>query len=408
MINLPFKFYSYLKKDALLFLKRRKYLYLSLAVPVLIALIFIMMMGSSEFSIDLAVCDMDDTENSKEILNKMEDFNPIFLGQENCLEKLRNGVRSGKYPAGLEIGEGFEENLRAMNQSKVVVYYDATKPAFSNTVSWRVDSATRPFEKQIIDQLNQKLKERVSSAREGIEVVKGYDLGPVSERVNEIDSDLKKVENMETEFIVNPLWVEERPLGSEKDTKGNSIAFILPIVLIFTLLMLSSTTFIYDRRNNFLSRVKKSTSLSVYFISKLVFFFALGLIQAALVVGLYYAFGETYAINLLNVLHLVLAISLIDTIIGLLIGLVSDNEGVAILFSLIIAFPLMLLSGVFYPLETMPGFVQFIVNVMPLNYQIGIAKNVLLFEKGFSGFYLWFVGAGFILVWWLASRSVDE
>ncbi len=408
MFKTCLKFWSYLKKDLLLFVKRKKYLYLTLLIPLVVALIFILMISPNNYSIKMGVCDFDNTQQSKQAINELQNFNAVFLENNgNCTDKLIQEVRSGTYAAGLEIGKGFSENINNLKQAKLVIYYDETDVAFSNLISWKVDASTKPFERKIIDNLNTELKNKVSSTRSNVEVAKELSSGTIKNKVEEIDSNLQDIEQIETEFLVNPIWTEMRPVSSGKSAKENSIAFILPIILLFTLLMLSSTLFIYDKKNKFLTRVKTSTSISLYIFSKLVFFFILAIVQFLTVLLLYFAFGANYTINFLNILHLILAISLINTLIGLIIGLVSENEGIAILFSLVVSFPLMLLSGIFYPIQTMSGFMQKIVTSLPLHYEIGISKKVLLFNQGFSGNWFWFALILFIGVCYFVRKKGD-
>jgi ABC-2 type transport system permease protein len=89
----------------------------------------------------------------------------------------------------------------------------------------------------------------------------------------------------------------------------------------------------------------------------------------------------------------------------MLIGLISDNEGIAILFSLIISFPFMLLSGIFYPLQTMPRLIQYFAKLIPLNYQIDYSKAVLLFGQSIGT--RWLITAFILLiaVYYLITRK---
>ncbi|MCK5452123.1 MAG: ABC transporter permease, partial [Candidatus Aenigmarchaeota archaeon] len=74
-----------------------------------------------------------------------------------------------------------------------------------------------------------------------------------------------------------------------------------------------------------------------------------------------------------------LFISLVNTFAGIIIGLLSDSEGVAVLISLIITLPLLFLSGMFYPVDLMPFLVRMISDVMLLNTEILMMKQALLF-----------------------------
>jgi len=163
---------------------------------------------------------------------------------------------------------------------------------------------------------------------------------------------------------------------------------------------------IYDKKSLFIVRVKSSTSPSLYLFAKLLFFVCVTVIQFAIIFGLFLISGANYSFGWLNLLELLVAIAFINTLIGFLIGLISDNEGISVLFSLMIAFPLMLVSGIFYPVQTLPGFVRWFSNILPLNYQIESTKMVLLFNQNIPNWWMLYSLVLFCLVWWIVKRKV--
>jgi len=399
------KFYSYVKKDIFLFVKRKKYLYLSLIIPLLIALIFLLMLSPSPQKIKLGVCNLDGAELSQNVFLEMEHFEPVLLQGSDCRVKVLDLVLDGSFPVGVVIPKGFSQNIENLQQAHLDIYFDNTDIAFANLIDWRIDQSLQPFKKQIIEELNLKLKKRVSNIRSGIEVLKKFEINRISSSVEEIDLELQSIEEMETEFLVNPIWTLKNGVYEKVETRKLSIAFILPIILLFTILMLSSTSLIYDRKNHFISRVKTSTSVAVYVLAKLVFFFILALAQAIIVFLVYLFYGNFYLTNPLNILYLILAISVINTLLGLLIGIISENEGIAILFSLIIALPLMLLSGIFYPLQTVSPFLGAITKILPLHYQINFSKQVLIFGQRISNQWLISASILFLIVCYLVRKK---
>jgi len=94
-----------------------------------------------------------------------------------------------------------------------------------------------------------------------------------------------------------------------------------------------------------------------------------GLLQALLMVVVgYLAFGVEIEGNKLLFLAAVLMGALVFVSMGyLLAGLASSEEGVVGITQLV-NFPMMFLSGTFFPIETMPDFFRPVVNLMPLTY----------------------------------------
>jgi len=384
------KFYGYLKKDVLLLVRRKKHMYLFLALPFIIGLLFIFFLNPSPNSLATAVCDNDGTDFSKQAISDLNGFSVTILDSENCVEEMSSLIKQGKYSLGLEIPKGFSNNLENLEQSRVLVYYDNTDIALANLVDWKVESSLAPFERSIINQLNNEIKNRISAIRSGVDLVSDFSKSSssVDRRINEIDSDLKAIENIDTEFILNPIWTDSRPLYDD-EASDSGIAFVFPIIALFVVLMLSSTSIIYDRKTNFLIRVKSSTSPLVYLFAKIVFFFAITLVNFLIIFLLFIIYGSSFTFNIFQILNLVAFIAVTNTLMGMFIGSISDNEGIAVLFSLIISLPFMLVSGVFYPIQTLPKFVQILSRMMPMNYQIAYSKTVLLLGQsiGFKWIY---------------------
>ncbi len=95
-------------------------------------------------------------------------------------------------------------------------------------------------------------------------------------------------------------------------------------------------------------------------------------------------FGINFAVSGLGVSLIVLSIfiGLITFVsIGLLAGLLTRKEETASLIGNVIFFPMMFLSGVFFPISIMPGYLQTISSVLPLTYFIKILDDIMLFNN---------------------------
>ncbi len=404
MISTHIKFYGYLKKDFVLLYKRKKYLYTFILLPILISLIFLLVLNPSNYIIKAGVCNLDSQKVSQELFSDLDNFETTILPLENCEENLKLDVQKGKYSLGIIVPEGFSDNLENLKQSKLIVYYDSTDVAFAELISWKLDSSLEPFEKQIVDNLNKEFTSNVASARKGITLIKNELPSSISKNLKESEDNLKNLEEMDTEFLVNPIWTDKRSVSEKDLQKDAGLVFVFPILALLITLMLSSTSLIYDKKTNFLIRVKSSTSPAIFVLAKLLFFTILVFVQFGIISSLFMLYGARYPINLLNIFELVLSIAMIDTLLGFIIGLLSENEGIAVLFSLIISFPLMLISGIFFPIQTLPTFVQWVSKILPLNYQITSAKAVLLFNQNISNLWMIYVVVLFGLTWYLIRK----
>jgi ABC-2 type transport system permease protein len=397
------RFYGYLKKDTVLLYKRKKYLYTFILLPILIASLFLFALNPSDYTISVGVCDYDNTQLSQQAFQSLQGFDTTLLPKDNCYDELIAGMKRGNFDLGIEVPQGFTSNLENLKQGKLVVHYDNTDIAFSNLVSWKVDNSLEPFEKNVIDTLNSRLKEKISSIRDNVDFLLEFAPSAINSKVEEIDEDLKNIEEMDTEFLVNPIWTDKRGIYGDVG-KSAGITFIFPVLALFITLMLASTSIIYDKKNGFIIRVKSSSSPLLYLLAKTIFFTLLVLIQFLIILILFWIYGSSYSLSIIEILKLVFCIGAIDTLIGFIIGLISENEGIAVLFSLIISFPLMLVSGLFFPIQTLPKIIQFIAKILPLQFQINSAKGVLLFGDKVSGNWIYGLVILFVAVWWLLRK----
>jgi ABC-2 type transport system permease protein len=396
-----FKFYGYLKKDLMLMYKRRNYLSVFILLPLIIAGLFLFAMQPSNYSIDVGVCNNDLGDLSSAVF-EIDNFNPIFLDKQNCTQNLISSIESGEFPLGIVISPGFSKNVENLKQSKIDIYYDNTDVSFAGLISWKLDSALRPLKTAIIDEINSELNSKSKITREGVDIFgEKLNLDFNEGKLRELDIALKNVEELETEFLVDPVYVSHNPLYGGDVGAGAGIVFVVPVIILFVVLMLASTSVIYDKKTGFITRVRSSTTIFNYLLAKLTFFVFLVLVQFVIILLLFLASGNSYAFNFVGIIGLVFSIAIVDALLGLSIGLIAENEGIAVLFSLIISFPLMLISGIFFPIQTLPRVVQWVAGIMPLEFQIRAVRSVLLFGEGIGQSWLWLSGGLLIIVFWL-------
>lgn len=76
--------------------------------------------------------------------------------------------------------------------------------------------------------------------------------------------------------------------------------------------------------------------------------------------------------------------------IGVLISTFSENQGQAIQTAMMVALPQILLSGMIFPLESMPWGVRWIAFCLPLTYFIRISQGIMLRAAPFGALWLSF------------------
>ena len=68
--------------------------------------------------------------------------------------------------------------------------------------------------------------------------------------------------------------------------------------------------------------------------------------------------------------------------LGILLTSLSNNEETATILMTVLQFPMMFLTGVFFPIQQMPWFMQDLSQVLPLTYAVTAMRKVMILNAG--------------------------
>jgi ABC-2 type transport system permease protein len=116
-----------------------------------------------------------------------------------------------------------------------------------------------------------------------------------------------------------------------------------------------------------------------WLLSKIIWYIILTIISFFLmtVVGVF-AFGAHIALSLAIIPFLVIG-PLLFVSLGMLVGTASNTVESAAVVGNLVTFPMMFLSGTFFPVSTMPTYLQTFAHVLPLFYVIDGLNNVMIY-----------------------------
>jgi len=108
-----------------------------------------------------------------------------------------------------------------------------------------------------------------------------------------------------------------------------------------------------------------------------------GFIQGIIVMGIaMLVFGVSVQGNLLLTAG-VLLLGIFSFIgMGILLTALSNNEETAMILMTVLQFPMMFLTGVFFPIQQMPWFMQYISQALPLTYAVTAMRKVMILGAG--------------------------
>jgi ABC-2 type transport system permease protein len=173
----------------------------------------------------------------------------------------------------------------------------------------------------------------------------------------------------------------------------NYVDFLVPGVLAMSIMnggiVGLSAAFVVMRERGVLRRIKVTPFPLISFISaRVATQLLIALCQAAILLGLAkLIFNLDIAGNLLEVAVFIFLGSLAFLSIGFFVAGVSRKQESATALAQLISFPMLFLSGVFFPLDRLPVWLQEVAKALPLTYLADGLRQVLVYGASLAS--LW-------------------
>ena len=316
--------------------------------PILLILIFgAIFSGGNEAEFDIVVQDLDKTTISEEFVANLNNISCVSVVELESGKNVTEFMHDEDKPVALVIPKGFNDTMVEYIESQYdpTIEFDDTNLPFNLTLyvdpsDQTTTSILRSIIASVIYQLN-------------MNIVGG-----------------------ESVIGIN----EESSVGEDFDY----IDFFLPGMIGFTIM----TSCIYGsierntkyRKDGILRKLlTMPITRAEWILSKMLFMLFLSFVSTLviLLVGIL-VWGVSIKINIFFFL-LVIATSFLFSGIGMIIGRFVKEQETADMAGGAITFPMMFLAGTFFPLESMPDFMQSIARVLPLYYVNEAMRNAMIY-----------------------------
>jgi ABC-2 type transport system permease protein len=188
--------------------------------------------------------------------------------------------------------------------------------------------------------------------------------------------------------IEMPITIEQTYAYGGSDTRF--IDYFAPGVISFAIMMVTTMItiilFVNERRNGTLQRLLVSpASEGEIVIGYALAFSVIGIIQSIVVlVAAILLFNITIIGNIFLALVVILLLAFGHQGLGILLSAAAKNEMQAVQFIPLIIFPSILLAGLFWPIESIPSYLQPLSYIIPLRYGIDAERSIMLRGWGIS------------------------
>ena len=176
--------------------------------------------------------------------------------------------------------------------------------------------------------------------------------------------------------------IQQSTVGSQ----SKYIDFLVPGLIGFSILvnpMFSLVNISSEYKKNKIFKQLSLTPLTKmeWLISKIMFYIVLSTVSFLIMVAVgVLAFGANITLTVWLIPFLIIGPMLFASL-GMLVGTVTKNPETAGVIGNIVTFPMMFLSGTFFPINFMPDYLRSVAHVLPLFYVIEGLNNVMVFAN---------------------------
>jgi len=349
------------KKDLLEFSRDRLRLLTFIIMPIFMMMLvgFIFPNQNSLKNVPLGVANQDNGELSQKLeqtfseLKLAENQQTFEIKKYADLDQLKEAIKKQEVAGALFIPTLFSESIAQNKQAEVIIVEDQANPQIGQMVS------------QVLSK-----------------VVEGFGKGISTKKVSLLSKDLSLAET-----IVAPIRAK-----IEGIVPGNPNYFefvapgIIAMIVMTAVLTGLAASIAREKEQGTLDGILISPVNRLSIILGKAFSQAIrGLIQGAIVLLLAFVlFGVRVHGSYLLVISLLLLGIFSFVGLGILVSAIAAEQETATQLLFMFQFPMLFLSGVFFPILLMPPIMQKIAYAIPLTYAINALRKVMVLGAGFA------------------------
>lgn len=186
-------------------------------------------------------------------------------------------------------------------------------------------------------------------------------------------------------IVKPPIDVRPRTLFNPDMRSSNfMVPGLLGVIMQLVTVMLTALSIVREKENGTLEQLLVTpVSRLGLMIGKLIPYAVLGVVETALVLFVMWAvFGVAVNGSLLLLWALIPVFLFAGLGLGLLISTFAQNQAQAFQVSFLVILPSVLLSGFFFPRESMPRLVYPVTTIIPVTYFLEILRGIILRGAG--------------------------
>lgn len=331
-------FVSFVRKEFLHIFRDVRSMLILIGSPVVLLLLFGYAVSTEVKNVRVAVLDSSHDVLTSKICDRIAANKYMTLvAAPASVDDVDEMFRRGEADVAVVFGHGFADDIQHEGRAEVQVLVDGTEP---NQATIRLQ-----YVSQVLSSMRQDVKAR------GLGVA-GMNIVPV------------------TRLLYNP----------QQKSEYNFVPGVIGMIFMLVCVMMSSISIVREKETGTMEELLVSPlSPSCIIIAKLVPYFVISVLDIILVLLISrFVLYVPMAGSLWGFLGVTLLYALVALTLGLFISNLVRTQLAAMVLSVLFIIPTVYLSGLAFPLESMPDVLRYISAVVPARWYIDAARRLMV------------------------------
>ncbi|MGM9693394.1 MAG: ABC transporter permease [Alloprevotella sp.] len=345
------KFFSFVRKEFIHIRRDRRTLMILLLMPVIMILLFGYAITTEVRDTRLGVVDLAGNETSARVISRLSSNSYFSLDAlPKSVAEAEQLFNEGKIDVALVLPADFPSEAAHEGKAQVQLLIDGMEP---NQASVR--------EGYVVNVLTMQMQQEMSA------------LSPNVGGTNAMKIDVV------TRMLYNP----------QGKSEYNFVPGVMALILMLICVMMTGISIVREKECGTMEVLLASPlSPLVIVCAKLVPYFVISCANVATILLLsVFVIGVPMAGSLFVFLSVTLLFILVALLLGLFISTVAQSQLAAMLVSLLLIVPTVYLSGLAFPIESMPAPLQWLSAVIPARWFLEAARKLMI--QGVEAVYVW-------------------
>ncbi len=334
------------KKEFIHIRRDRRSLILSFMIPIILLVLFGYALSLDVRDIPTTILNYDDSKYSREFISSFSQSGYFTINDYVYdYDELEENIISGKSLVAIVIPPDFSKNLIAGENVQVQTIIDGSSSNKASIANGYIEGITQSFSSNII-----------------------ADKNIIGEAGTPLDTDIR-------------IW-----FNPELESKNFIIPGIIALIMMMISSLLTSQVISKEWENGTMEQLIVSPiKTQELILGKIIPYFIIGILDLAIIVisgRLLFGIpmeGSIILLFALSSLFLIGALSL-----GITISIIAKSQVLSYQMAMLVSFlPSYILSGLVFPISSMPKIIQYISYLVPAKYFITILRGIFLKGSGF-------------------------